>query len=163
VGKCNYIKRRLAEGKSIGRTHAEGRRAYIKKFILPTFGKLKLSEITRPAIEKWRMNLLDQGLTAATVNSIVSVLKLILREAHDADLIPRNSAEAVGMFKAKPKDRGILTNAEVKKLFVERQIARLWKGDERMFTAHITLASTGLRLGELLAVQVGDVSCGRMT
>jgi hypothetical protein len=61
-GKCEYIKRRLAEGKSIGRTYTEGRRKYIESYILPTFGKLKLSEITRPAVEKWRMKLLDDGL-----------------------------------------------------------------------------------------------------
>ena len=58
----------------------------------PTLGRLKLSEITRPAIEKWRINLLDKGLSAGTVNSIVTVLKLILREARDADRIPRNPA-----------------------------------------------------------------------
>jgi hypothetical protein len=49
--RCPYIKRRLAEGRSIGRSYAEGRRKYIEKFILPTFGKMKLSEITRPAVE----------------------------------------------------------------------------------------------------------------
>ena len=155
--KCDYIKRRLAEGKSIGRTYAEGRRQYIVKFILPTFGKMKLSEITRPAVEKWRMKLLDDGLAAGTVNSILTVLKLMLREARDADLIPRNPAEAVGMFKAKPADRGILTNTEVKKLFDEKRIGKLWAGDRRMFTVHLVLASTGLRLGELQALQIGDV------
>ena len=156
-GKCDYIKRRLAEGKSIGRTYAEGRRKYIETYILPTFGKMKLSEITRPAVEKWRMKLLDDGLAAGTVNSILTVLKLMLREARDAELIPRNPAEAVGMFKAKPAERGILTNAEVKKLFAEKTIAKLWAGDRRMFTAHLVLASTGLRLGELQALQMGDV------
>jgi hypothetical protein len=84
-GKCDYIKRRLAEG----------RRKYIEKLIIPTFGRMKLLEITRSAVEKWPMKLLDQGLAAGTVNSILTVLKLMLREARDADLVPRNPAEAV--------------------------------------------------------------------
>jgi len=162
-GKCDYIKRRLAEGKSIGKTYAEGRRGYVEKFIIPSFGRLKLSEITRPSIEKWRMHLLDKGLAAGTVNSIVTVLKLMLREAHDADLIPRNPADAIGTFKAKPKERGILTDAEVKKLFSEKSMAKLWNGDQRMFTAHMLLASTGLRLGELQALWSGSWSPSQAT
>ena len=101
------------------------------------------------------MKLLDDGLAAGTVNSVLAVLKLMLREARDADPVPRNPAEAVGMFKAKPAERGILTNAEVKKLFAEKTIGKLWAGDRRMFTAHLVLASTGLRLGELKPYKSG--------
>ncbi|HYW83157.1 MAG TPA: hypothetical protein VFB30_07875, partial [Spirochaetia bacterium] len=32
-GKCDYITRRPAEGNSIGRTYAEGRRKYIEYFL----------------------------------------------------------------------------------------------------------------------------------
>jgi integrase len=158
--RCPYIKRRLAEGKSIGRSYAEGRRKYIENYILPTFGKRRLASMARPEVERWRMKLLDDGLSPGTVNSILTVLKLMLREAMNADLIPRNPAEGVGYLKAVARERGILTAAEVKKLFREDRIDAIWEGDKKMFTAHLLMASTGLRLGELQALQVQDVREG---
>lgn len=155
--RCPYIKRRLAEGKSIGRSYAEGRRRYIERYILPTLGKKRLAEITRPLVEKWRMDLLDSGLAPGTVNSILTVLRLMLREARDADLILRNPTEGIGLFKETPRERGILTPQEVKTLFREDKINDAWRGDHTVFTAHLVLASTGVRLGELQALQVGDV------
>ena len=80
-----------------------------------------------------------------------------MREARDADLISRSPAESIGLFKAKTRDRGILNNDEVKKLFSEESIKDIWAGDRRIFTAHLLLASTGLRLGELQGLQIGDV------
>jgi hypothetical protein len=101
-GRCPYIKRRLAEGKSISQSYAEGRRQYIEHFILPTLGKRRLSGLRRAEIEKWKMALLGKNLAPGTVNSILSVLKLMLHEACNADLIVRNPAAGVGNFKRYP-------------------------------------------------------------
>jgi hypothetical protein len=71
-GRCDYVKSRLDKGTSIGKTCAEGCRRYIEKFIIPTFGRLKLSKITRPANEKWQINLLENGLSAGTSSGILT-------------------------------------------------------------------------------------------
>ena len=54
------------------------------------------------------MTLLDGGLSPGTVNTILTVPKLMLRETRDGDLIARNPAEGVDYLKAVARERGIL-------------------------------------------------------
>jgi integrase len=49
----------------------------------------------------------------------------------------------------------------VKRLFDPRTICSVWKNDRLSFTASLTAAATGMRLGEILALRREDIHIGK--
>ena len=53
-------------------------------------------------------------------------------------------------------ERGILTGTEIRKLFDEKSISKVW-ADRKHYTLNLLAASTGMRMGELQALPVHAV------
>jgi integrase len=79
-----------------------------------------------------------------------------LRWAHENELIRANPADGLIKFSGKAATRGVLIGQEVERLFTVP-----W-ADERARLGNILAMSTGLRAGELLAVQVRDIDADRL-
>jgi len=122
----------------------------LKKKVIPALGKMRLSQIDRSTIKKFRNDLFAKGFAGNTINLSLSVIKAILEEAEEKGLvrgIPRIDRAAKNS-----KHKGILTIEEVRKLFSIE-----WE-DPRSHAASILAASTGLRLGEVLGLVFSDYS-----
>jgi len=115
------------------------------------FGGKLLRDVTRGDLRNFANYLSDKGLAAKTKNNILLAGTVALNWAHENQLITANPAAGLKKFSGETSRRDILTDAEVKKLF-----AREWS-DRRAKLGNMLAATTGLRVGELVALQTQDI------
>ncbi|GHJ91048.1 putative prophage phiRv2 integrase [Streptomyces sp. NE5-10] len=127
----------------------------LRLHILPTFADVVLSEITTPQIRRWRASLLESGVGEPTVAKAYQILRAIMNTAVDDELIQRNPCRIKGAGAAKTAERPFLDVTEV------FQLADAVPARFRVFI--LLAAFTGLRFGELAALQRHDVDLDRRT
>ncbi len=158
-GECPYVLRRLARGRTIGRTYVEICRGYLDNHIMPALGELRISEITTETIEQLVMDLSEKEshrggpLCPTTVNQILACLKIIFSESVRLGRLAVDPTRTVEPLEERPRERSFLAPGEVRKLFNLRTIKKVWDGDRRQYTINLLAASTGMRLGECQALQ----------
>jgi integrase len=158
--ECPYITGRIARGFHISRGYARVRRSYLERYLIPRFGKLRLTEITPAMIEEWLMGMMAEGrLTTATCNRTLGTLHIMLNQAVKMGHLAISPASPIEQLKENPKPRGILPCEVMRRLFDPESAVRVW-GDPRHFTANLLAASTGMRLGEVQGLQVQHVHAG---
>ena len=153
-----YVRERLAHGQRISRRHCYDARNRLNCYWIPYFGKDKmLSEIRKSDLGAFSLWLKEEKeLKANTINNVMSVGTVALRWAATSQLIHTNPAEGLMTFSGKAAKRGVLTDSEVKKLF-----ALSWP-DEHSKIGNMLAMSTGLRAGEIVALQVRDIVESRL-
>ena len=154
--ESSYIQERLAHGQRATKRHCqdmEGRAREIED-MLPR--GITLGEIRRPHLVELGLALRKRGLAPATVNKTMSAATTALRWAAANEIIPSDPTRGLRGFSGTVRRRGILEPAEVKALF-----ATTWE-DERARVACLVSATTGARLGEVLAVQRQDIGQDRL-
>jgi integrase len=156
--QSSYVRERLAHGQRISRRHCREASNRLEYYWKPYFGEDKtLSAIRKSDINTFSLWLKqDKGLMANTVNNVLSVGTVAFRWAARNDVISKNPAEGLMGFSGKHMKRGILTDSEVEKLF-----ALPWS-DKHSKLANMLAMSTGLRAGEILALQVRDIGDDRL-
>ncbi|MFD4140301.1 tyrosine-type recombinase/integrase [Streptomyces sp. NPDC058572] len=127
----------------------------LRLHILPTFERAVLSEITTPQIRRWRADLLAAGVGEPTVAKAYQILRAIMNTALDDGVIQRNPCRIKGAGAAKTAERPFLEVAEV------FQLAEAVPG--RFHVLILLAAFTGLRFGELAALQRRDIDLERRT
>ncbi len=153
-GKCEYLKRKLRR-REYSRSYAEGQRGLLENLILPYFKHKLLSEITLYDIEEWLFSVKEK-LSAASANRSLTVLKIIFKEALRTGKISRNPAADIEKLPEPIVHKGILSAEEVKNLFLPDSLHSIWKGNLIHFTLNLLAVTTGMRMGEVLALQVSD-------
>jgi integrase len=132
-------------------------RGHLANHVLPYFEDKRLVQITSRNIESWLLALRKQKLSPATINHSLRCLKVMLKEATRHGIIARDPSAFITGLAEKQAERGILNGAEIRRLFDEKTIDRVWGGDWKHFTLNLLAASTGMRMGELQALPVGAV------
>jgi integrase len=137
-------------------------RNILGKHLLPAFGTRPLPDISVTDIEAWWATLRATGLSHKRLRSIRGILIGIFRRAMTTGLLQRNPAEAIAGRMGR-EDREVrqaewLTEPELTKL-----LALAEEREPKHHRLLLTIASTGIRLGEALALQVGDVDLARRT
>ena len=160
---CSYVQKKLARGFSMSQSYVEGRRSELENYIWPVFGDKRLDRITTGEIEDFMMGLrtkkgrYKRPLSEKRINDIVGNLKTILSEAYRLGITDRNSGENVGTLAVRPRAKQILSKDEAALLFDEATIDTVWKGDITMYALNLLAASTGMRLGECVALHADDI------
>jgi len=153
--ECPYCEARIARGTPITLGYRKVRRSYLDNHILPKFKDLELSKITTRMIESWVMALRKAAeITPTTINHSLRTLKIMLGEAVRLGYMAADPSKSVRQLRETPEERGILTLEEIRALFDEKKIGKIWDGDFRHFALNLTAASCGLRLGEVLGLTV---------
>lgn len=150
-----YIADRIAHGLRATRRHCKDMTSRVGKIeeLLPD--GIALHEITRAHLEAVGQGLKAAGYAPASINKTYGALKTALRWAHDRGMISTDPTAGISGYSGGPvRVRGILDAAEVQALF-----SAPWT-DERARVACLTAASTGARLGEILALQAQDIADG---
>ncbi len=129
--------------------------------IIPSLGKDNIEEVTRICIKSFisekqqtgnRKN--GKGLSAITVNLIISVLKMAFEYAFDQDLIKSNPCDRIKRIPvSNVKYIDAFTKQEQKK--IEKHIER--EKDDRVFGI-VLCFYTGLRIGELIGLEWSDLN-----
>ena len=120
--------------------------------VLPYFGKTPINEITAPMIRKWQGEMMEKGFKPTYLKTIHNQLSAILNYAVNFyDLRSNPCRKAGSMGKSKADERPYWTLEEFQKF----SDAIMDKQDS--WIAFQILSWTGMRIGELLALQVKDI------
>ena len=131
----------------------------ISNQICPKFGNEDMENLTTINLQKFITELLTsgnsvsgKGLSSSAVNSVITVLHSSLSTAYDLGLIPNNPAIKLKRPKSTERKTECFSMEEQKK--IEKAVTESKHG--YMFGIVICLY-TGLRIGELLALEWGDI------
>ena len=143
----------IAVGKSLD--YQKTLKAGFEKKILPFFKSVAFEDIRPIMIEQWQSNL-GRKLSPNTVRKYVNILRIILQKARSNELCSHNPFDGVTLARTlKPQSRGAYTSEEITKLI---QTADGW------FKTFLLVAfGTGMRTGEILALQWKDINFGNQT
>lgn len=133
------------------RTHKKYKRQ-IEIHILPALGEYELHELTATVLQRFTVDLSEKGLSANTVNGIISVLKSSLKRAVALGIAEKEYTDCIVRPKQREKQVECFSKDEQHK--IEQYIYE--KKKTKLFGILLCLY-TGLRIGELLALTWNDV------
>jgi integrase len=151
-----YVRTKVAHGHRIGRRRCYECGLAVKHYWKPYFRGKKLSEVRKSDLQEFSLYLAAKDLKAKTINGVLSAGTIALKWACAEELIATDPGKGLMMFSGKPARRGVLTEEEVARLF------KVPWTDERARIGNLTAMSTGLRAGEVLALQVRDIGEDRL-
>jgi integrase len=142
------------ERKIAGRRSLVAPKIYIQRLI-SHFGNVKLSNITHHQIDLYRLQRLDSGLTIASVNRELELLRAVLNYAKREGLIERTPFEMGESLISKAdetrRDRVMSLDEE------EKVLAQCVDKRKHLKTLIIAAVDTGCRRGELFTLTWADV------
>ena len=129
-------------------------RAILANYILPEFGQLPPSEITRAMIRDF---LLRQTRSRSTVGHMKAVISGVLNEALERELVQVNPAlQLQRLFPRQKRQREAVAPLTADELRHFLNTAK--EGFPGDFPLLLFLARTGARIGEALALEWGDIN-----
>jgi site-specific recombinase XerD len=123
------------------------RETYIISGIKSFFGNILLDKIDNRGVEKYKSKRLSDGLQSVTINRELTVLRFMLRKAHEwkyVDIMP-----AINTLKVPNKPVRFLSQEDIKRLL---DSSTPW-----LRPMIIVLRNTGIRVGELLRLRLNDI------
>lgn len=141
------------------REHTMRTKKYIVELkILPYFGNKRVNDITAADIRQWQNELIKMGYSSTYLKTINNQLSAIFNYAiRYYDLKSNPCAKAGSMGKSKAEEMDFWTGEEFRKFIDSVMNKRL------SYMAFMTLYWTGMRLGELLALNPNDVDLEKRT
>ena len=141
------------------REHTMRTKKYIVELkILPYFGNKRVNDITAADIRQWQNELIKIGYSPTYLKTINNQLSAIFNYAvRYYDLKSNPCAKAGSMGKSKAEEMDFWTGEEFRKFIDSVMNKRL------SYMAFMTLYWTGMRMGELLALNPKDVDLEKRT
>jgi len=149
----HYSQKELADADDDKKTFStkDTYRGYIRKWILPRWEAHRLDDVKAVAVEQWLANIPRARGTRAKIRNVMSAL---FRHAMRYEWIAQNP---IALVRQSAKRETVPAVLEVEE--IQRLLAVL---DRRERTLVLLGVATGLRLGELLALQWRDVEFERL-
>ena len=134
----------------------------IYQHIIPALGNIQLDKLTTGDIQQFytglkqsgrrlRTELYGEGLSDQTVRGIHTTLHSALDKAVEEKLIFRNPADSCKLPPVKGREMKILTPEEIQRLLIQAR-------EDGCYELLLLELSTGLRRGEILALQWDDLN-----
>ena len=141
------------------REHTMRTKKYIVELkILPYFGNKRVNDITAADIRQWQNELIKMGYSPTYLKTINNQLSAIFNYAvRYYDLKSNPCVKAGSMGKSKAEEMDFWTGEEFRRFIDSVMNKRL------SYMAFMTLYWTGMRLGELLALNPKDVDLEKRT
>ena len=129
-----------------------GYRSYLKVHILPCFGNMYISELTKDTIQHFINE--RSRLSTKTLLNIIQLLRQILDSIVDDGYLEKNPARKsqIVLPKTEGKKREALTEAEVRDIL--QDIGSLCESDRLLICLYLF---TGMRRGEVLGLKWNDI------
>ena len=141
------------------REHTMRTKKYIVELkILPYFGNKRVNDITAADIRQWQNELIKMGYSPTYLKTINNQLSAIFNYAvRYYDLKSNPCAKAGSMGKSKAEEMDFWTGEEFRRFIDSVMNKRL------SYMAFMTLYWTGMRMGELLALNPKDIDLEKRT
>jgi integrase len=156
------MRKRRQKNRPLTDKSAEIRNGLIKNYVIPLWGDLDISELTIKKIDDDLVNVLSfrdkKELSGTIKNTILLILDSMFSIAVENGVIENNPAKSVMRFsQAVKNERRAIPKNEMDLLFPAEhdKLIKVWK-KQIYATAYLVLRDTGLRPGELRALQWGD-------
>lgn len=155
----NFWKMYYADMETRLREHTMRTKKYIVELkILPYFGNKRVNDITAADIRQWQNELIKIGYSPTYLKTINNQLSAIFNYAvRYYDLKSNPCAKAGSMGKSKAEEMDFWTGEEFRRFIDSVMNKRL------SYMVFMTLYWTGMRLGELLALNPKDVDLEKRT
>lgn len=128
--------------------------------VLPTFGERPLPSIASSDVEDWWGRIQAKGLSRVRQSRIRTVLNHVFTRAVKSKLVAENPVAAIagriGLEEGEVRQAEWLSEPELANLLHAAEVQ-----EPRYYPILLTIASTGVRLGEAVGLQVGDVNLDR--
>ncbi len=129
--------------------------------LIPYFGKRKIGSITEADVQEYILHLFREGrldstggLTVKTIRDVILVLRLSLTYGYKEKAIPLLNWELVEY----PKERGVHRVVSLSKEQEQELIQCIYLHLNRKSAGILVALLTGIRIGELCGLQMGDIS-----
>ena len=155
--KSDYVQDKIYHGQRIGQRHCYemvNRVKYWDAFFPKDFF---LRDLTTLKIQEFEKSLRGKNISTLTMNNIIKCGSIAFKWAVRQKLLEENPFEGITAYSINSKQRGILTNEEAGKLFR----TGMWS-DKRAMVANKLAMTTGLRMGEILALRKNDIGEERL-
>lgn len=130
--------------------------------IIPALGHIPLDKLTAGDIQKFyaqakqsgrllRTEIYGEGLSDQTVRGIHNTLHAALNQAVEEQLIARNPTDGCKLPSVKAREMQVLTPEEIQRLLIQAR-------EDRCYELLLLELSTGLRRGEICALQWDDLN-----
>ena len=155
----NFWKMYYADMETRLREHTMRTKKYIVELkILPYFGNKRVNDITAADIRQWQNELIKIGYSPTYLKTINNQLSAIFNYAvRYYDLKSNPCAKAGSMGKSKAEEMDFWTGEEFRRFIDSVMNKRL------SYMAFMTLYWTGMRMGELLALNPKDIDLEKRT
>lgn len=135
--------------------------------LMPYFARLKLKDITRKNYQDALNDLKEQGYSDSTMSGINRTWRMIFRKALELELIKKDPTEFAYLKKDK-KTVEQLEEEEIPKYLEKEELALFLRtareqGLELDYLMFLILSYTGIRVGELVALNWKDVDFKNQT
>ena len=138
---------------------AEGYGGVLRNYLRPRFGKKTLDTITRDELKVMIADLIAKKLSRGTIKHAIAVIRRMFNEAIESGIVQANPAARLGRFTraaGSSEKKGVaLTGGETHQ-FLEAAMAIC----QEYYPLFLTACRAGLRRGELVALQFGDINFG---
>ena len=126
--------------------------SYINHNVKPFFNKIKLSEITPALINKFIRQMKNDDYAPKSINNVLTMIKSIMNFAVDNGYLVKNPIEKVKKLKLPQKEMKFLNTDEIETVLKTAQ-----EFYPKFYPLLLTAIMTGMRQGELLALQWKDI------
>jgi integrase len=140
-------------------SNADGYEGVLRQYLRPRFGTKRLDEIKRNDIKALINDLVGKELSRNTIRNALCVIRGLFNQAIEEELLESNPAARLGRFTRSAK------TAETKGVaLTTREVQQFLKAAREICPDYYPLllmaVRTGLRRGELVALQWGDLQLG---
>ena len=129
---------------------------FLKTYILPHLGNIKIRDISSPMVQSWYINLKKtdgKDMVNAYRNNILEVLSLIMKWAMYNGIIDHNPVSDIYRMPSDNSGRRAFSNEELKLMFPEDKdrLISIW-GNIKNACYFLIFRDTGWRPGEILSI-----------
>lgn len=153
-GKCPIEREANARGRSVAGSTRQNRRINLDKHVLPHLGKHAVSRLTAKQINEWLVNLPETDkLSRTSSNQCMDALSKVMDHAVKMGIVRQNPCREVESLGNDSTSVAAFTFDEVKAVIGNMED---WKNPLHRLMC-ITASMTGMRIGEVLALQPCNV------
>ncbi|WP_444999617.1 tyrosine-type recombinase/integrase [Halomonas mongoliensis] len=132
---------------------------HLRSKMIPAFGAKRLDEITHADVAQFHNRMRNEGRAPATCDRQLMIIRALYAVAMEWELVDRNPAKSVKLFKEDNKRERYLDEAETKRLLD----VLLHDENRPVCCIVLFLLSTGARLGEALKAKWSDINLTKQT